>query len=401
MATTLGNIVTLINDRRRDATSNSIDMTQDGFRAINSTLQLWAQQHDWPWTLKEYSFNYNAGISTYALPSDFKFPVTVKGKKDRRPEYILLSPYKFESDTIHSKKWACGVYDGVQKMRLKAPGQQISVNTATEVAGNGTYVASGAISNLYNDQYEYFTLPGSIGFSYNGTTGALTNSTQEPVDLTPVQNRGNFYFYVYFPTVSNFSSITFKVGSSASDYYSTTIITDYLGNAPTVGWNTFQANFANPVGAVDITNITYTQVTINFGSLTTSEGFRFQNIFASINEPMILTYYTINMVNDLSGGVQLPIFNDASATTDTTMWSGQWDHVTETFINCVMEIIFWMTGEYTDKALAEKKIFDLTASLRARYPSQRRYNSLMFTTDTNGGVYDRARGPGYQNYFTT
>ena len=57
MTTTLNDLNTVINDRRRDTGTNSIDMTTVGFRAINSTLQIWNGVHDWPWTIKTVNFN--------------------------------------------------------------------------------------------------------------------------------------------------------------------------------------------------------------------------------------------------------------------------------------------------------------------------------------------------------
>ena len=47
MSTTLSDLNNLINDRRRDSGSNSIDMTTTGFRAIKSTIDLMQQVHDW------------------------------------------------------------------------------------------------------------------------------------------------------------------------------------------------------------------------------------------------------------------------------------------------------------------------------------------------------------------
>jgi hypothetical protein len=96
-----------------------------------------------------------------------------------------------------------------------------------------------------------------------------------------------------------------------------------------------------------------------------------------------MRYYSNNMVYDVSASVPLQKFNDVTATTDRPLWSGQWDAVTETFINCALETVFWMTGEYTDISVARQKIADLLEPLKARYPSQRRKVSLFVTTDTN------------------
>lgn len=386
MATTLDDINNLINDRRRDTTSNSINMTTVGFRAINSTLNIWNQIHDWPWTIKESDFDYNAGITEYTLPTDMKYPLTLKeAKPPKTSEYTLLSPLKFDSDATHPKKFAISVVARTQTLRVKSnEGETASINTATSYNGNGTWVGASAISNVSTDSYEYNTLKGgSVKFDYSGTSGTITNSTQSAVDLTSFKERGTNYFEFYFPTVTNFTSITIKMGSDASNYWTNTITTDYLGNTPVTGWNTLSFNWSTSVGSPDASAIDYIQLTVAYGSSTTATAFRFQNFFASVNVPMTLTYYSTNMVYDTSGSTQLQIFNDSSATTDYPLWSGRWDAVTETFINTVLETIFWITGEYTDKAEAEKRIVDLTASLRSRYPSQRRYPTVSISQDIN------------------
>ncbi len=396
MSTTLGDLNTLINDRRRDTTTNSIDMSTVGFRAINSALNIWNQIHDWPWTIKQYSFNYNYGISTYVTPTDLKYPLTLKEfKGDKVPEYTFLSALKFDGDINYSRKFAIETVAGVQDMRVRGPGSYVSVNTMGSVTGNGTYVGAGAISNVATDLYEYFDNPGAISFDYSGTSGTLTNSTQQAVNLASYANRSSFFFRFYFPTVTQFSSITLKVGSDASNYYSTTITTDYLGSTPIVGWNTLKGGWNTKVGTPNLASITYTQLTVAYSGSTTATAFRVQNLFDSLDIPMVLTYYSTYMVNDVSGAVQLQIFNDATATTDTPMWTGRWDMATEAFVNSVLELIFWMTGEQDDKALAQQKIVDLTSDLRNRYPSQRRYPTLRFSTDTNyessAGRYNNRR----------
>lgn len=384
MATTLGDINNLVNDRRRDTTSNSIDMTTVGFRAINSALNIWNQIHDWPWTIKQYTFNYNYGITTYVTPTDLKYPLTLKESKgDRKPEYTFLSALKFDGDSNYSRKFAIETVAGVQDMRVRGPGSNVSVNTMSSYNGNGTYVGASAISNVATDLYEYYGTPGAISFDYSGTSGTLTNSTQTAVNLVSYLSRSSFYFDIYLPTVTQFSSITLKVGSSASNYYSTTITTDYLGNALVTGWNRLKGNWSTKVGTPDLTLVTYTQLTLVYSGATVATAFRVQNLFASLDIPMILTYYSTYMVNDVSAVAQLQIFNDPTATTDTPMWTGRWDMATEAFVNSVLELIFWMTGEQDDKALAQQKIIDLTSDLRNRYPSQRRYPTLRFSTDTN------------------
>lgn len=391
MATTLADLNTLINDRRRDSTANTIDMTTVGFRAINSTLDIWNSLHDWPWTVKDVNMNYNPNIDWYALDtiaSDFKSPLTVKPyKRDlRSQEYWMVSELKFDSAQTKPRRFAVATKSGVQYLRLKScDGLWSTLNTGTQYDQNGTWAGATAISNVTNDNYEGFDLPSSIAFDYSGTTGTLTNSTMQSTDVRAYKNRSNLYFDVYIPVVTALTSFSLKWGSSSGNYYSVTTTTDYLGATFKVGWNRVKFAWNSPtvVGTPDDSAINYLQVTVAYSVNPSTSNFRVQNFFISENIPVVLTYYSVNMVYDVSGSAQLQKFNDATATTDYPLWSGKWDVVTEAFVNSVLEIIFWITSETTDMEAAQLKIAEIVNPIKSRYPSQRRYPATFAVTDTN------------------
>lgn len=389
MATTLADINTLVNDRRRDTTTNSIDMSTVGFRAINSVLQIWNEVHDWPWTIKTVNFNYNPGIYTYTVASDFKFPLTLQPFKPNTGQgnYTLVSPLKFPT-SLYSQRFAVSNVAGVQYLMVKSlDGNNATLNAATAYNENGTWAGATAISNVSTNDYEGYTWPSSVSFDYTGTSGTLTNSTMTAVDLTAFQNRSNLYVDIYFPTVTSITSVALKWGTDSSNYYTVTSTTDYIGRAFAVGWNRVKFAWSSPttVGTPTITSIAYLQMTLAYSVSPAATGFYFQNVFISENVPVTLTYYSTNMVYDVSGAAQLQLFNDSAATTDYPLWSGRWDIATEPFVNSVLEIIFSITGEYTDMNVARQKIIEIATPLKQRYPSQRRYPTLQFSTDTNFG----------------
>jgi len=386
MSTDLAYFNTLINDRRRDTGSGSIDMSTVGFRAINSVLQIWGEVHDWPWTIKKVNFNYNPGIYTYAVQSDFKYPITLAPYTSdlKRDSYTLVSPMNF-ARALYPQKMAVAIESGVQYLNVKSlAGNYTTLNAATSYNGQGTWVGATAISNVSTNNYEGFSWPSSVSFDYSGTTGTLTNSTFTVLDMTMYQNRSNLYLDVYFPTVTNLTSVTLKWGTDSSNYYSQTSTTNYLGQSFIVGWNRCKFAWSSPttVGTPTITSIGYLQMTVAFSVNPSATGFYFQNVFISENIPLTLTYYSTNMVTTLLG-VQSQVFASAAATTDTPMWTGRWDIATEPFVNSVLEIIFSITGEYNDMNIARQKIMEIVTPLKQRYPSQRRYPTLGFSTDTN------------------
>lgn len=391
MATTLSDINTLINDRRRDTTSNTIDMTGDGFRAINSTLDIWNSMHDWPWCIKTVNFNYNPNVDKYALDSiasDFKSALTIKPQKgeNKSDELWMVSQMKFDSAQTKPKRFAVVNENGIQYLRVKMNrGNWATIESATDYDNNGTWVGATAISNVSKDDYEGYDLPSSVKFDYSGTSGTLTNSTFQAVDLQSYADRSSLYVDVYIPDTSNLTSFTLKWGSDSSNYHQVTSTTNYVGESFSTGWNRIKFAWDSPtdVGTADDENIDYLQLTIAYSSDPAATGFRVQNFFISENVPLTMTYYTVNMAYDVSGATQVQRFNDATDTTDYPLWSGKWDAVTEAFVDSVLETIFFMTGEYADMNIARNKIQEIVDPVKKRYPSQKRYPAVFITTDTN------------------
>jgi hypothetical protein len=121
MATTLSTLTSIINDRRRDTTALSVDMTAEGFRALNGTLETWNQEHDWPWQLEETLFNYNYGITTYNIPTswDFKAIVNIRPYKpvNNKDELYYVGQNKFDGDSIHLNRFAVELKGQTQLLR--------------------------------------------------------------------------------------------------------------------------------------------------------------------------------------------------------------------------------------------------------------------------------------------
>ncbi len=394
MSTTLSTITTLVNDRRRDTGSLSVDMTAEGFRAINGTLQIWNQEHDWPWQMEETLFNYNDGITTYnVLPTsiDFKAIINVRPYKpvDRKDELYYVGQNAFDSDSVHTTRFAVDTKTQAQYLRCQYRGWKVAVNTLTDPATNGTWTAGGAVSALASDVYDTYEQSASISFNYSGTSGTFTNSTMTAVDVSRYIARSGVYVNMNLQSVTNFSSVSIKMGSDASNYITATMTTDYLGNTPIVGWNRFGFAWSGTtmvVGSPVYTAINYVQITLNYGSSSTTTSNNIENLWVSENVPMILDYYSNNMVED-STGAKYQIFQNAANTTDPTMWTGRWDFVNETFITSCMEIVAYLTRQTTDEQDAVAKVQAYLEPLKARLPSKRRYPEVTMRPDLNGAYY--------------
>jgi len=392
MATTLATINSLVNDRRRDTSNNVIDMTGDGFRAVNGALQVWTQQHDWPWQQEKLAINYNPGITYYPISSSLNFKAIIDLKPTRtdeiRNELYYISGSKFDSDNIHSWKFALHNEAQQQYIRIRYDGWSTPLNQATSLSGNGTWVGATAISNVATDQYEFLDETASVKFDYSGTSGTITNSTMNAVDVSRYAQRSTIYFNVFLQSVTNFTSITLKAGTDSSNYITGSMTTDYLGNTPVVGWNKFKLQWngsTTVVGTLDTSSFAYIQATIAYSSNPSTVSNRIENFFISEDVPMLLDYYSTNMTVDVSASnAKGQIFNDSAATSDTTTWTGTWDYVNEAFVNSVMEIVSWMTGEMNDRNVAIQRIQGYVEPIKSRLPSKRRYAEMAMSPDLNG-----------------
>lgn len=387
MSTALSDINNILNDRRRDTTSDSIDLTTDGFRAINSALDIWNQLHDWPWQIESTTVNYNPGIDTYTTPTRFKAAIDLRPLKAKTTEFRYVSQNSFDTKTIYPNRFAVMTKDLKQRMKIKySGGNSMVLHALTSLTDNGTVVGGTAISNLEIDEYEGYEQNSSLKFDYSGTSGTITITGQEAADLTLYKDRSSIYLTYYPTNVTDFTSISIKLGSSAGDYYSISSTTDYLGESLVANaWNKikFAWSSASTVGTPDITAINYIQITIEFSVDPTNTADRMENIFISENIPLEFEYYTTNMVYDTSGSTKLSAFNDAADTTDYPLWSGDWDYATEPFTNSVLEYIFFMTGEFTERMLVTENILKYVEPLRDRLPSKRRKVEFMMVPDIN------------------
>lgn len=404
MTTTLATINALVNDRRRDTTALSVDMTAEGFRAINGTLQTWNQEHDWPWQLESTLIQYNDRITRYNIPTswDFKALVNIRPYKPTQvaDDLYYVGQTKFDGDTTHAHRCAVEIKGQAQILRCKYQGWSQDIDAMSSYNSNGTWVGATAISAVATDLYDSFEQPSSISFNYSGTSGTLTNSTLTAMDLSRYVGRSNFFVNFNMQSVANFTGITLKIGSSASNYITIAATTDYLGNTPTIGFNKFGFAWSGTttvVGTPVYTAITYAQITITYSSNPSTIQNNLENLFVTENVPMTVDYYSNNMVVDTTGA-KTQIFTDATHTTDTPMWTGTWDFVNEPFITSCMETVSYLTGEQNDEADAFAKAGKHLEPLKARLPSKRRYPQFQMSPDVNG-PYAGSQPYPYRRYY--
>lgn len=200
-------------------------------------------------------------------------------------------------------------------------------------AGGGTWAVDAVNSdatNLTVDTNEFKQGTASLNFDITVAQSAnnratLTNSTLNQLDLSNYVDLGAWIFWVYLPTVTNFSSITLYWGSDSSNYYSATVTTDITASAWAAGWNRVAVLWQNATatGTPVSTAIDYMRIDYNYtGSQANDTDYRLDDL--TIVRPETLTYFYTSWYvgTDTTGVTQRTAF---AATSDIPYFSGQYD----------------------------------------------------------------------------
>lgn len=199
--------------------------------------------------------------------------------------------------------------------------------------GGGTWVVDSSNSDATNitiDTNEFLEGSASLNFdidvSQSGNDKAtIQNTTLTALDLSSLEDLGEWIFDVYIPDVTNFSSITFYWGSDTSNYWSATNSTDIDGSAFINGWNRIKVAWSEATKTLspDVTAIDYIAFDYNYtNSQTDDTDFRLDDL--RIVRPEAMRFYYLSWdVGESSGGTAITEFAN---TTDVPFFSGHYDH---------------------------------------------------------------------------
>jgi len=199
-------------------------------------------------------------------------------------------------------------------------------------ADGGTWEADTSTSDatsLALDTIEY--KEGSASFKFNvdvsqsgNNRATIQNTTLTSRDFSDYEDLAAWFFWVYIPDETYFSSVTLFWGSDTSNYWSATATTDYNNNAWVEGWNRVKVvwSAATATGTPDSSAVDYIRVDYNYtGSQTDDNNFRLDDLKLIIPEQLTF-YYTTWNVGANSSGTGLTAF---TASTDVPFFSAQYD----------------------------------------------------------------------------
>jgi len=213
-------------------------------------------------------------IFDYAIASDVKGTrlIDIYPQVRRLPRDIWTQAYNQAFDVAKENifnslnMFTVSFNTGIKTVRINAPflNPPVIINQAESITSNGTWAVSGTASSLEVDNVNYVQGAGSLSFDVTSGSAILTNSTMSSIDLSSFVGQSSLFSYVYVPTGSYLTSVTMKWGSSASDYYSSTVTVNQDNVAFVNGWNTCKFDWAtaSTTGTPDDTAINYVQVTL-------------------------------------------------------------------------------------------------------------------------------------------
>lgn len=167
------------------------------------------------------------------------------------------------------------------------------------------WTAAGTASSLALDTSSYWESPASLRFNMTTGTGTLTKALSS-TNLSSYTGIGVAFLAVYIPSVANLTSITLRLGSSASDYYSVTSTSGFTGAWTENNWLLVPFDFstASTTGTPDWTAVDYAQIIVD--ATGTQTNFHVGNLFISLPTPYQILYQSPSIFLATGAATPLP-----------------------------------------------------------------------------------------------
>lgn len=252
-------------------------------------------------------------VYDYAVPTDLKGNgvIDIRPQTPRYPYDYFPQQYNQAFDLGKNfsvnDSFTVQFNTGVKTIRINAPTLQppITLNAVDSITTNGTWAVGSSASNLQVDNVNFISDSASLSFDLAaaGSTGYLENTTMQAVDLSAQENQSSLFLWTYFPTASDFTSVTLRWGSSSANYWSLVATVNQQGNAFVDGWNLVQYRWSSAAvtGTPDSSAVDYLRVTWAYNG-TAQTAVRLDNIVSTLGTILEIEYYSKFMFRDATTG---------------------------------------------------------------------------------------------------
>lgn len=380
MARSLNNYISQIQPMIRDRTDGTV--TPDDIKdSLNRGIRYLMNRHGIYATSNREVLKIFPNVYEYPLPSDFHDLKTIT-KRGTPVHFSRKTPSEFwlrfnQEDRMLGVDTILG--DNYLLCKYSGAGSSTLIHDCDSVTSNGTWSASDDGENVTADTATKQTGSASINFDVDvsdsvNNYATLTNSTFTAKDLSSHADKGTLFVWVYFPTVTNFTSVLVRWGSDASNYYEVTETDQHNGQAFRVGWNRlgFAWTSSTTTGTPTNTAIDYLLLRFNYAaSFADATDFRIDDIRMESPEDLENHYYSRNFV-ETSAGVAQQVFANGD---DVTLLKDEDDDI---LFWWAMADASWIKERQVERVEAKKEFEDLVNRMIARYPSERKRASYRY-----------------------
>lgn len=301
---------------------------------------------DIPETTFRQNFTLYDGVTDYAAPSGLFGTAEVDIRPQGTTRYINDTVQKEDGAQFDREKgWiadstitAVEFDNGTGIIRVVSPNPtpRIDLDSMTDDTG---WTAAGSASALTTDESILWQSPASLRFTLTGaSTGTLTK-TINSADLTDYKNVGVAFLALRLTTGADLTSVTLKLGSDSSNYYSVTATAAFLKAFADLDWMlvSFDFSTASTTGTPDITKIAYAQ--LSFTTTATEANVWCGDLWISLPYPSELLYKDCALFAPTGSTTYQ---NTITADTDSIIFTDEAFSIYE--IKCAQEIALQQGG---------------------------------------------------------
>lgn len=249
-------------------TGTNVNNVTNIYRAFERALGLFLQKASIPESSTSQIFTIYDGVYNYLSPS-YIFGGAIR---DFRPIGATRFPDEFtyrQPIAVFDRTKAClpngtqmtfETENGINYVRISSSTTKprIILDPMTSTTG---WVAAGGASSLVADSTFFYSGNASLRFNLAASpAGTLTKTLTTPIDLTSYQGVGVVFLALEIPSTS-LTSVEFRIGSDASNYYKVTATQGFVGawQAGDFSLTAFNLSAATTVGSPVITAMDYMQ----------------------------------------------------------------------------------------------------------------------------------------------
>lgn len=195
--------------------------------------------------------------------------------------------------------------NGVKTLKLSKCIAPSTVLYEADTIDDGVTIATtGDASNARIDELDYVSGQRSVAFDWSGVTGlgAIAVTLDNPLNLASISAQASILPWFKASVATSLNNIKIRIGSSASDYYESTVTGGISQGFTDDQWLTLlqQLATATRVGAPNLAVLNFIQIAINADVGTPFVG-HIDSVAASLGQAFEVVYYSNRLFTDVTG----------------------------------------------------------------------------------------------------